>query len=235
MANPVISKVKDLTAYSSDCATYTGVALKSMALVVIVTASALVTWVMGYASPITTGVTAIMGLITALAISFRPSWAGVLAPLYAILEGMCLASISAMFARAYPGIVANAVLLTFSIAFGTALIYAKGYVKVDAGFMRAVYMATLGVFLTYMLEFVLRFFGISIPMIHQSGIVGIAFSLVIVGIATFNLFIDYEQISQSVRQGMPAEYEWFCAFSLLVTLIWLYVEILDLLRKLKDD
>ena len=101
--------------------------------------------------------------------------------------------------------------------------------------MRAVYMATLGVFLTYMLEFVLRFFGISIPMIHQSGIVGIAFSLVIVGIATFNLFIDYEQISQSVRQGMPAEYEWFCAFSLLVTLIWLYVEILNLLRKLKDD
>ena len=73
MANPVISKVKDLTAYSSDCATYTGVALKSMALVVIVTASALVTWVMGYASPITTGVTAIMGLITALAITFRPS------------------------------------------------------------------------------------------------------------------------------------------------------------------
>lgn len=235
MANPVISKVKDIAAYSSETATYTGVAFKSVGLVGIVTASALATWFMGYATPITTGVTAVMGFIIAMAICFRPTWAGFLAPLYAILEGMCLASISLVFARAYPGIVLNALLLTFSLAFGTAIIYAKGYVKVDAGFIRAIAMATLGIFLTYMLEMILSFFGIRIPMIHQSGPIGIVFSLIVVGIATFNLFIDYEQISQTVREGLPAEYEWFCAFSLLVTLVWMYIEILDLLRKLKDD
>lgn len=235
MANPIISRVKDMSAYGSGTATYAGVAGKSVVLVGIVTLSAIATWIGGYASPITTGVTAIMALIAAMAISFRPGWAAFLAPLYAILEGMCLASISVMFNHAYPGIVINAMLLTFSLAIGTALIYAKGYVKVDDGFIRAVSMATLGIFLTYLLEFILGFFGVRIPMIHQSGLIGIIFSLVIVGIATFNLFIDYEQINQSVRRGMPSEYEWFCAFSLLVTLVWMYIEILDLLRKLKDD
>lgn len=235
MANPVISKVRSLHTYSSETATYGGIAAKSLALVGIVTVSALMTWVTGYATPVTATVTSIMGLIAALAISFRPGWAGVLSPLYAILEGMFLAAVSAMFARMYHGIVINAVLITFGIAISSALIYAKGYVKVNAGFMRAVYIATLGICLTYLIEFVLSFFGIRIPMIHQGGAVGILFSLVVIGVATLNLFIDYENINQSVRQGLPAEYEWFCAFGLLVTLVWLYIEVLNLLRKLKED
>lgn len=235
MANPIIARVKSISSYSSQTATYAGVATKSIGLVALVTASAVATWVTGYATPITTGVTAIMGLLVALAVSFRPTWAGFLAPLYAILEGMCLASISVMLNRMFPGIVLNAVLLTFGIAFSAALIYAKGYVKVNDGFMRAFSMAILGILITYLLEFVLSFFGIRIPMIHQGGPIGIIFSLVVVGVATMSLFIDYEQISQSVRQGLPAEYEWYCAFSLLVTLVWLYVEVLDLLRKLKEE
>jgi uncharacterized YccA/Bax inhibitor family protein len=235
LANPVISKVRDISGYSSETATYVGVATKSLALVGIVTASALVTWTMGYATPITATVTAIMGFIAALAISFRPTWAGFLSPLYAILEGMFLASISFMFAKAYHGIVLNAVLITFGIAISSDLVYAKGYVKVNEKFMRAVYMATLGIAITYLIEFVLSFFGIRIPQIHQGGMIGIIFSLVVVGVATLNLFIDYENISQSVRQGLPKDYEWFCAFGLLVTLIWLYVEILNLLRKLKEE
>ena len=235
MANPVISKVKELHSYSGETATYAGVAVKSLSLVGIALASAGVTWVMGYASPVTATVTAIMGMITAFAISFRPQWAGFLSPLYAILEGMFLASISAMFARFYHGIVLQAVMITLGIAVSSALIYAKGYVKVNEGFMRATMMATMGIAITYFIEFVLSFFGIRIPMIHQGGIVGILFSLVVIGVATMNLFVDYEQIQQSVRQGMPKEYEWFCAFGLLVTLVWLYIEVLNLLRKLKDE
>ncbi|TWH46489.1 Bax inhibitor-1/YccA family protein [Sporomusa sp. KB1] len=235
MANPVISKVRALHTYSGETATYAGVATKSLALVGIVTASALITWAMGYATPVTAIVTSIMGFIAALAITFRPAWAGFLSPLYAILEGMFLAAVSAMFAKMYNGIVVNAVMITFGIAISSALIYAKGYVKVNEGFMRAVYMATLGIAITYLLEFVLSFFGIRIPQIHQGGVVGIIFSLVVIGVATLNLFIDYENISQSVRQGLPAEYEWFCAFGLLVTLIWLYIEVLNLLRKLKEE
>ncbi|MDU2066759.1 MAG: Bax inhibitor-1/YccA family protein [Sporomusaceae bacterium] len=235
MANPILSKVRELPAYGSETATYTGVALKSMLLVAIVIASALVTWLGGYATPVTATVTAIMGFIAAMAISFKPSWAGFLSPLYAILEGMFLAAVSAMFARMYHGIVLNAVMITFGLAISAAVIYARGYVTVNDKFMRGVFMATMGIAVTYLIEFVLGFFGIRIPMIHQGGIVGIAFSLIIVGIATLNLFIDYEQISQSVRQGLPKEYEWFCAFSLLVTLVWLYIEVLNLLRKLKDE
>ena len=140
-----------------------------------------------------------------------------------------------MFARFYHGIVLQAVMITLGIAVSSALIYAKGYVKVNEGFMRATMMATMGIAITYFIEFVLSFFGIRIPMIHQGGIVGILFSLVVIGIATMNLFVDYEQIQQSVRQGMPKEYEWFCAFGLLVTLVWLYIEVLNLLRKLKDE
>ncbi|HWR39833.1 MAG TPA: Bax inhibitor-1/YccA family protein [Patescibacteria group bacterium] len=235
MANPIISKVQNIQSYSSDSASYAGVATKSILLLGIVTATALATWVMGYANPVTATVTGIMGFITAIAISFRPTWAGALSPLYAILEGMFLAAVSAMFAKMYQGIVINAVMITFGIAISSAFIYSRGYVKVNEGFMRAVYMATLGIAITYLIEFVLSFFGIRIPQIHQGGFIGIAFSLVVVGIATLNLFIDYENISQSVQQGLPKEYEWFCAFGLLVTLVWLYVEILSLLRKLRGN
>lgn len=235
MANPVISKVKDVHIYTSETATYAGVAAKSLTLVSIVTFSALTTWVMGYATPVTAAVTSIMGFIAALAISFRPTWAGFLSPLYAILEGMFLAAVSAMFAAMYHDIVINAVMITIGIAISSALLYAGGYVKVNESFIRAVFMATLGIVITYFIEFVLSFFGIRIPQIHQGGIVGILFSLVVIGVATLNLFIDYENISQSVRQGLPKDYEWFCAFGLLVTLIWLYIEILNLLRKLKEE
>ncbi|MBP2636860.1 MAG: hypothetical protein H6Q72_2767 [Firmicutes bacterium] len=235
MANPVLSKVRELHSYSGDTATYAGVATKSLALVGIVTASALVTWFMGYATPVTAMVTSIMGFIAALVISFRPAWAGFLSPLYAILEGMFLAAVSAIFAKMYNGIVINAVMITLGIAISSAIIYSKGYVKVNESFMRGVFMATMGIAITYLIEFVLSFFGVRIPMIHQGGIVGIVFSLVVIAVATLNLFIDYENISQTVRQGLPKEYEWFCAFGLLVTLVWLYIEVLNLLRKLKDE
>ena len=235
MANPMISKVKEMSTYrNEETATYAGIAVKSFGLVALVAVAAITTWAGSYATTTTSVVTAIMGFITALAISFRPTFAAFLSPLYAILEGMCLASISATFATAYPGIVISAVIITFGTAAGAAIVYAKGYVTVNEKFTRMVSIAIMGVLATYIIEIILSFFGIQIPMIHQGGPLGILVSLVVIGVATFCLFLDYEQISQSVRRGLSADYEWYCAFSLLVTLIWLYIEVLDLLRKIRE-
>jgi len=231
----MISKVKEMSTYrNEETATYAGIAVKSFGLVALVAVAAITTWAGSYATTTTSVVTAIMGFITALAISFRPTFAAFLSPLYAILEGMCLASISATFATAYPGIVISAVIITFGTAAGAAIVYAKGYVTVNEKFTRMVSIAIMGVLATYIIEIILSFFGIQIPMIHQGGPLGILVSLVVIGVATFCLFLDYEQISQSVRRGLSADYEWYCAFSLLVTLIWLYIEVLDLLRKIRE-
>ena len=145
---------------------------------------------------------------------------------------MCLACLSVTVAFISPSIHINAVMLTFGIAIAAGLVYARGLVKVDAKFMRITMIALTGVLITYAAEMILGFFGIHFPMLHDGGIVAIAIELVIIGVATLCLFMDYELINRSVQEGLPKDYEWYCAFSLLVTLIWLYVEILDLLRML---
>ena len=236
MENPMISRLNDMArnAYASETASYMGVALKSFLLVAIVIASAFATWYFGYATPTTTTVTAIMGLVCALVVSFKPTMAGFLSPLYAILEGMCLASISFALEMMYPGIVMNAVMLTFGIALAAAAIYSRGLVTVNARFMRFTMVALVGVMLAYLGEAVLSLFGVNFPALSGSGPLGIGVSIVVIGVATLSLFMDYEVINQSVQQGMPKDYEWYCAFSLLVTLIWLYVEALDLLRKISS-
>ena len=218
----MLSKVSRATdaVFSGEAASYSGIAIKSTGLVLIVAASAVITWLTGYATPTTTMVTAVMGLITALIVSFKPGTAGLLAPLYAILEGMCLACLSVTVAFISPSILVNAVMLTFGIAIAAGLVYARGLVTVNSKFMRITMIALTGVVLTYIAEMVLGFFGIHFPMLHDGGI------------ATLCLFMDYELINGSVQEGLPKDYEWYCAFSLLVTLIWLYVEILDLLRML---
>lgn len=234
MNNPMLAKVNNASegVFSGEAASYSGIAIKSIGLVLIVAAAAVITWISGYATPTTTMVTAVMGLITALVVSFKPGLAGLLAPLYAILEGMCLACISVTAEFLYPGILVNAVMLTFGIAIAAGIIYSRGLVTVNAKFMRLTMIALTGVVLTYLAEIVLGFFGIHFPMLHDGGIVAIVVELVIIGVATLCLFMDYELISRSVREGMPKDFEWYCAFSLLITLVWLYIEILDLLRML---
>lgn len=237
MNNPMLSKIEDVggRALAGEMASYAGVAFKSIGLVALVVASAVATWSFGYATPITTGVTAVMGLIVAFIVSFRPQTAGFLAPLYAILEGMCLACISFLLEMQFPGIAISAVMATFGVAIAAGLVYSRGLVTINEKFMRIAMIAMVGVLVMYVGEMLLGLFGITFPALHQGGILGVGVSLVVIGIATMSLFIDYELISQSVREGMPKEYEWYCAFSLLVTLIWLYVEILDLLRKIQSS
>lgn len=234
--NPMLSRLENGISRSalSETASYGGVAGKSIGLVVLVALSAITTWHFGYATPVTTGVTAIMAFIVACIVSFRPQTAGFLAPLYAILEGMCLACLSFMLERMIPGIAVSAVMATFGVAIAAGIVYSRGIVTVNAKFMRITMIALLGILILYAAQIILGLFGVMLP-IHNGGAIGIGISLIVIGVATLSLFIDYEMISEAVREGMPKEYEWYCAFSLLVTLIWLYVEILSLLRQIQGS
>lgn len=175
---------------------------------------------------------AVGGLIVAVITVFKKTWAPATAPLYALLEGAFLGGISAIFEAQYPGIVLQAVFLTFGTLFGLLAAYRSGLIKVTQNFRLGVVAATGGIFLVYMLTWILGFFGVNMPMIHESGIVGIGFSVFVVIIAALNLVLDFDFIESGVEQGAPRYMEWFAAFGLLVTLVWLYVEILRLLAKL---
>jgi uncharacterized YccA/Bax inhibitor family protein len=156
------------------------------------------------------------------------------APLYALVEGFFLGAISAQFNYLYEGIVMQAVLLTFGTLFAMLFCYRSGLIKATENFKMGVAAATGGIFLVYLASMVLGMFGIQIPMIHESGLVGIGFSLVVVVIAALNLVLDFDFIETGVEKGAPKYMEWYGAFGLIVTLVWLYIEFLRLLSKLQS-
>ena len=174
------------------------------------------------------------GLVLALVTVFKKEWSPVTAPLYALVEGLFLGSISAIYNARFEGIVFQAVLLTFAIMFALLMAYRSGLIKATENFKLGVVAATGGIFLVYLATIVLGFFGIKIPMIHDSGLVGIGFSLFVVVIASLNLVLDFDFIESGVEQGAPKYMEWYGAFGLMVTLVWLYLEILRLLSKLQS-
>lgn len=177
---------------------------------------------------------AIGGLILALVTVFKKEWSPVTAPLYALVEGFFLGAISAVFEMRFPGIVFQAVLLTFGTLFALLFAYRSGLIKATENFKLGVVAATGGIALVYLATIALSFFGIKIPMIHDSGIVGIGFSLFVVVIAALNLVLDFDFIENGVEQGAPKYMEWYGAFGLMVTLVWLYIEFLRLLSKLQS-
>lgn len=177
---------------------------------------------------------AIAGFIVALITIFKKQWAKITAPIYALCQGLFLGGISAMMELRYPGIVIQAVALTFGTLFCLLLAYKLGLIKASENFKLGVFAATGSIALVYFLSFILGFFGIHFPFIHGSGIMGIGFSLFVVGIAALNLVLDFDFIEQGVQMGVPKYMEWYGAFGLMVTLIWLYVEILRLLAKLRE-
>ena len=174
------------------------------------------------------------GLVLALVTIFKKEWAPVSAPLYAIVEGLFLGAISAMYNHLYEGIVMQAVLLTFGTLFAMLFCYRSGLIKATENFKMGVAAATGGIFLVYLASMVLGMFGIQIPMIHESGLVGIGFSLVVVVVAALNLVLDFDFIETGVEKGAPKYMEWYGAFGLIVTLVWLYIEFLRLLSKLQS-
>jgi uncharacterized YccA/Bax inhibitor family protein len=174
------------------------------------------------------------GLIVAMVTIFKKQWAGITAPIYALLEGLVLGSISAMLEVRFPGIAIQAVSLTFGTLVILLLAYRSGLIAVTEKFRLGVIAATGGIALFYIVEIVLGFFGIHFTAVNGSGAIGIGFSIFVVIIAALNLVLDFDFIETGVRVGAPKYMEWYGAFGLMVTLIWLYFEILRLLSKIRS-
>jgi uncharacterized YccA/Bax inhibitor family protein len=174
------------------------------------------------------------GLIFALVTTFKKEWAPVTAPIYAALEGLVLGGVSALLDLRYPGIAIQAVGLTFGTLFVMLFLYRTGIIKVTRKFMIGVVAATGGIFLFYMAQMLLGFFGIQFISVNSGSPIGILFSLFVVGIAALNLVLDFDFIERGVSFGAPKYMEWYGAFGIIVTLVWLYLEILNLLSKINS-
>ena len=178
----------------------------------------------------------ILGFILALVTIFRsPAKAGSTAPLYALSQGIFLGGITMIFETQFPGIAIQAIGLTFGILASLLFCYKSGIIKPTENFRLMVFSATVGIGIVYLVSILINLFGSGeqVMMIHSSGPVGIGVSLFVVGFASLNLVLDFDFIEEGAEQGMPKYMEWYGAFSLMVTLIWLYMEILRLLAKLR--
>ncbi len=178
---------------------------------------------------------AIGGLVIAIVLMFKKEWASYLAPLYALLEGLFIGAVSSFFNQAYPGIVMQAVGLTFSVGIGMYFLYAMRIIRATEKFKSVLITATVGIALFYFAIMILRMFSVNIdetmPFVNGGGMFGIGFSLIIVAIAALNLILDFDMIEKGAEMGAPKYMEWYGAFGLMVTFVWLYMEILRLLSK----
>ena len=177
---------------------------------------------------------ALVGFGLAIYTSFVPRNAGITAPIYAFVEGLFLGGVSLMFEVQYPGIAIQAIGLTFGTLASLLFFYKSGLIKPTENFRLMIFSATFGIMILYLVSIVMSFFGSGIGFIHSNGIFGIGFSLFVVSIAALNLVLDFDFIEQGSENSLPKFMEWYGAFSLMVTLIWLYLEILRLLAKLRS-
>ncbi len=208
--------------------TVNGAVNKSLLLGVLLLGGAVLAWSFPL-SPAWMWGSAIAGLILVLITSFRPHLSPVLVPIYGVVEGFFVGAVSLMYASLMDGIIFHAVTLTMAVFFLMLFIYKTGLIKVTAKFRTGVIMATGAVFLVYMVAIVLRLFGINMPFLHDTGPIGIGISLVIIGIASLNLLLDFDFFEKGAQHRAPAYMEWFAAMGLIITLVWLYLEILRLL------
>jgi uncharacterized YccA/Bax inhibitor family protein len=241
-SNPALS-AKTFTGYAPANAntgvmTIDGTVNKSAILLLCAFLTATITWKLFHdGNPYTftiMGTGAIGGFIVALVTAFKKEWSGVTAPIYALLKGCFLGGISVILEQMFPGIVIQAMGLTFGVFFCLLLAYKSGYIRASESFKKGVVAATGAIALVYLVSFVLSFFNMSVPYIHEAGLIGIGFSLFVVVIAALNLVLDFDFIEQGTQAQAPKYMEWYAAFGLLVTLIWLYIEILKLLAKLSS-
>ena len=176
----------------------------------------------------------LIGFVIALFTIFRPKNSPYTAPAYAAIEGVALGGITMIFEAQYPGIGIQAIGLTFGILASLLFCYKSGIIKPTENFRLMIFAGTMGIFILYLVSFIMSFFGNSIGFIHSNGLFGIGFSLFVVAIASLNLVLDFDFIEEGAEKGMPKYLEWYGAFSLMVTLVWLYLEILRLLAKLRS-
>jgi uncharacterized YccA/Bax inhibitor family protein len=173
------------------------------------------------------------GFVLSLVASFKPQWTRFIGPVYALLEGIFVGSLSRVFNEAYPGIVIQAVGATLAVFAVMLVMYSTKILVVTDRMRRIVTMATMGIMLFYGVSLLLRLFGISAPFINDSSAVGILFSMFVAGLAAFNLALNFDVIERGIKAGAPKYMEWYAGFGLLVTVVWLYLELLRLLSKLQ--
>ena len=219
---------------STHAMTIQGTVNKTMVLLLFVLMSASWSWGNPEAGAVMIWPAAIAGFVLALITMFKKAWVPITAPLYALAEGVLLGAISVFTERAYPGIVGQAVGLTFTTLFALLMVYKSGLIKVTDNFRLGIAAATGGIALFYFVSMILGFFHIQIPAIYGSGVLGIGFSAFVVAIAALNLVLDFDFIERGAERGAPKYMEWYGAFGLIVTLIWLYLEILRLLAKMRE-
>lgn len=246
-SNPVFGKnifSQSATNTSEGVMTINGTINKTGLMLLIVVFAATFTWrkFFGAIDPANPGVLpsgimvwtmvgAIGGFITALITTFSPRRAAMTAPIYAVFEGLFLGAISAMFEARFPGLVMRAVSLTFGVFLIMLLLFRSGAIQVTNKFRTIILAATGGIALVYFVSFIAGMFGANLGFMYGNGMVGIGFSLVVVAIAALNLVLDFDMIVKGANARAPQYMEWYGAFGLMVTLIWLYLEILRLLSK----
>jgi uncharacterized YccA/Bax inhibitor family protein len=219
--------------------TISGTVNKAGILMVLVLATAAWTWSQFFTNgPAAVGPYTLLGafggFIAAMVTIFKKEWAPVTAPVYALLEGLFLGALSAMLELRFPGIAIESVALTFGTCFCLLAAYRSGLIRATEKFTLGIVAATGGIAVIYFLSMILGFFHVQIPGIFGSGPVGILFSLAVVVVAALNLILDFSFIEEGARRGAPKYMEWYGAFGLMVTLVWLYLEIIRLLSKLRD-
>jgi uncharacterized YccA/Bax inhibitor family protein len=236
MSNPLLKdSIFDSPIRSNEGMTIAGTINKSIILWVLLIASAFYSWthpniIMPLLIPLL-----IAGFIIAMVSIFKKEATPFLSPLYAICEGLILGAISLSFEKSYPGVVVNTILLTMCVLFCMLAAYKTGILKATPRFQKVVIFSTLAICLVYVIDLFLNLFGAgSFSYIHNSSAIGIIISLVIVAVASLNLIIDFDLIEQGANQGSSKYMEWYSAFALMVTLVWLYLEMLRLLSKLRD-
>lgn len=209
-----------------------GAVAKSAFLAAIVMLTAVFSYVSNIPSGLITG-SLIAGIVLAIVITLRPHRAPYLAPVYAVIEGVALGGISLWYSKTYGGdIIINALGLTAGVFMALLFLYASRLIKVTQNFMLAVYASVLGIMIYYGASILASFFGATLPLISSASPLGILFSVFVVGVASASLVMDFDHIEKGAELGYPKYMEWYSAFGLLVTIIWLYLEILRLLAKL---
>ncbi len=245
-SNPVFKERVFDKGYVSSAETMTvnGTVNKTALMLLLLVAAAVYTWNKYFDAAVTNPEAALSavgpwllvggigGFITVLVTVFRPQSSGISAPIYAVFEGLLLGGISAIFESMYHGIVMRAVALTLAVFAAMLFLYKSRIIKVTKKFMLGVFAATAGIALVYLVSFIAGFFGAQFGFLYGNSNFSIGFSLVVVAVAALNLVLDFAFIERASESGAPKYMEWYGAFGLMVTLVWLYLEILRLLSKL---
>ncbi|HRR07180.1 MAG TPA: Bax inhibitor-1/YccA family protein [Rhodothermales bacterium] len=239
-SNPVFSEsaLEQITDIQGERMTQQGTLNKSFIMLGLVFAGAAWTWFQMSTNPnaalVMGGLGFFGGLILSFVIVFKKTWSAFLAPVYAILEGLLIGVLSAHYESRYPGLVIQAVGLTFVTFFVMLISYRLGWIRATQMFRSVLIAATLALFTFYLIALVAQFaFDFPMPLIHDKGILGIGFSVFATGLAAFNLILDFDFVEKGPAYGLPKYMEWYAAFGLTVTLVWLYIELLRLLSKFR--